>query len=247
METTRRQKVEKFTNAQTMLLAKNPLHLSQVEESSKKSEEYLEDFAQWCVDLIELKGLGNRANTGQGIQVHISNTRGNGGGNKAIGYCYHTANSEGNKRAIEISRDISDTYTALMVTAHEVAHAMTTEGTGHEGEFIAIVGGQKNRRENSLFKMNGIPTATAVSPYFKELVREWIVANGTYNHVAYASHPKGKSRTCSVYCLDTGCAGATKSTIDRGFGMVFRVSTTLAMKLNLSCPSCGGETYADIK
>jgi len=234
-------------NYQNQLVAKNPLHLAHVEESSKKSEEYLEDFAQWCIDLIEFKGLGNRTNTGQGIQVHISNTRGNGQGNNAIGYCYHTSTSEGDKRAIEISRDISDTYQALMVTAHEVAHAMTTEDTGHEGEFISIVGGQKNRRENSLFKMNGIPTATEVSPYFKELVRGWIVANGTYNHVAYASHPKSKSRTCSVYCLDVNCAGATKSTKGRGFGMVFRVSTTLAMKLTLSCPSCGGRTYADIK
>ena len=239
--------VNDFTNAQSILVAKNPLHLEHVDATSKKSEEYLEDFAKWCVDLIEFKGLGDRANTGQGIQVHISNTRGNGDQNKAIGYCYHKANSEGDKRAIEISRDISDTYQALMVIAHEVAHAMTSEGTGHEGEFITIVGGQKNRRENSLFKMNGIPTATTVSPYFKELISEWIRANGTYNHIGYRTYTKSQSRTTSVFCVNMECAGATKSTIDRGYGMVFRVSTTLANKLTLRCPSCGGETYADFK
>lgn len=232
---------------QNMLLAKNPLHLAHVEESSKKSEEYLEDFAQWCVELIQMSGLGDRTNTGQGIQVHISNTRGNGDQNKAIGYCYSTDNSEGEKRAIEISRDISDTYNALQVIAHEVAHAMLPEGVGHGAEFISIVGGQENRRANSLFRLNGIPTATTVSPYFKELVENWIRANGTYNHVGYTSVAKSKSRTTSVFCLNLNCSGATKSTLDRGYGMVFRVSTTLATKLTLYCPSCASETYADLK
>ena len=225
-----------------LLEAKNPVHLEHLDKSELKPEAYLQKFGEYILEIGNASKYGDKANAGQGIQIHISDTRGrkrvtnNNGGSHAIGLCYPTGWASDSYRKIEIDRETSDTYDALAIVAHEVAHALCDESEGHKGNFPLLV--------FEVFKLGGIATATTVTKEFKQLIENWLEQNGTYPHVAFTD--KGKRQTTrmvKIACIDMGCDGATRASIKQGFGTIFRLSSAIVFKQadNLCCPVCGGD------
>jgi len=224
-----------------LLEAKNPVHIEHLDKSQLKPEEYLTKFAEYCVEIAVQSGHGSRENLGNGLTVHISDTRGrktsaNANLGHAVGICWHSITSEGNHRRIEIDRETSDTIKALEIIAHEVSHAVTAEGTGHKGAFLDLV--------FKVFKLGGIPTATAPTPEFKQLIENWLVQNGTYPHIRFVDRrPKQTTRMVKIACIDMGCGGATRASIRQGFGTIFRLSSAVVFKQadTICCPVCSGD------
>jgi hypothetical protein len=225
-----------------LLEAKNPVHIEHLDKSELKPEAYLQNFGEYILEIGNASKYGDKANAGQGIQIHISDTRGrkrvtnNNGGSHAKGLCYPTGWASDSYRKIEIDRETSDTYDALAIVAHEVAHALCNEMEGHKGNFPKLV--------FDVFKLGGIATATEVTKEFKQLIERWLEQNGTYPHVAFTD--KGKRQTTrmvKIACIDMGCDGATRASIKQGFGTIFRLSSAIVFKQadNLCCPVCMGE------
>jgi len=46
-----------------------------------------------------------------------------------------------------------------------------------------------------------------------------------------------------IACIDMGCGGATKKSLEQGLGTIFRLSSNVVMRNadHLCCPVCGGE------
>lgn len=224
------------------LVAKNPVHIEHLEKSKLKAEEYLQKFGEYILEIGNASKYGDKANAGKGIQIHISDTRGrkrvtnNQSGSHAIGLCYPKGWANDNYRKIEIDRETSDTIKVLEIVAHEVAHSLCDEMEGHKGNFVKLV--------FDVFKLGGIPTATSPTNAFKQLINNWLEINGTYPHVAFTDRGrKQTTRMVKIACIDMGCAGATKKSLEQGFGTIFRLSSSVVFKNAdfLCCPVCGGE------
>ncbi len=224
------------------LEAKNPVHIEHLEKSELKPEAYLQKFGEYILEIGNASKYGDKVNTGKGIQIHISDTRGrkrvtnSNGGSHAIGLCYPKGWASDSYRKIEIDRETSDTYDALAIVAHEVAHSLCDEGEGHKGNFPLLV--------FDVFKLGGIATATHATTEFKQLVENWLVQNGTYPHVAFTDRaPKQTTRMVKLACIDMGCGGATRASIKQGFGTIFRLSSAVVFKQadRICCPVCMGE------
>ena len=227
-------------NFRLQLEANNNKHMNHLTKSDLKPEEYLTKFAEYCVEIAVQSGWGSRENLGTGLTVHISDTRGrktsaNANLGHAVGICWHSITSEGNHRRIEIDRETSDTIKALEIVAHEVSHAVTSEGTGHKGAFLELVFG--------VFKLGGIPTATAPTEEFKNLIWNWLEQNGTYPHIRFVDRrPRQTTRMVKIACIDMDCGGATRASIKQGLGTIFRLSSAVVFKQadNICCPVCAG-------
>ena len=222
------------------LQATNTRHMSHLRASDLKPEEYLTKFAEYCVELAIQSGWGSRENLGTGLTVHISDTRGrktsaNANLGHAVGICWHSITSEGNHRRIEIDRETSDTMKALEIVAHEVSHAVTPEDTGHKGAFVELVFG--------VFKLGGIPTATAPTEEFQQLIWNWLEQNGTYPHIRFVDRrPKQTTRMVKLACADINCAGATEKSVRNNEGTIWRMSSAVVLKSadRITCPVCQG-------
>lgn len=195
-----------------------------VKPSTLKAEQYLDNFAEFCVQYAINSGYGKADELGAGIKVHISDTIGKkrvsnrNGGSHAIGYCYPKSWSEGNERVIEVDRTLDNTLNVLNVVAHEVSHAVLPEGLGHNGAFVKLV--------KDVFKLGGKPTATVETPEFLLLVANWINNNGLYPHVSYTDKgAKQTTRLIKLACLNIACAGGTDKSRKQGQGTIFRLSS----------------------
>jgi hypothetical protein len=222
------------------LQATNKRYMSHLKASDLKPEDYLTKFAEYCVELAIESGWGSRENLGTGFTVHISDTRGrktlaNGNRGHAIGLCWASVSSTGNHRRIEIDREESRTLRALQTVAHEVAHAVTPEGTGHKGAFVELV--------FNVFKLGGKPTSTIETEEFKNLIWNWLELNGTYTHKALIdTRPKQTTRMVKLACADINCVGATEKSVRNGEGTIWRMSSAVVLKSadRLTCPVCQG-------
>lgn len=219
------------------LQATNKRYMSHLKASDLKPEDYLTKFAEYCVELAIQSGWGSRENLGTGFTVHISDTRGRKTKNTGhtIGLCWASVSSTGNHRRIEIDREEHRTLRALQTVAHEVAHAVTPEGTGHLGAFIKLV--------FNVFKLGGIPTATIETEEFKNLIWNWLELNGTYTHKALIdTRRKQTTRMVKLACADIDCAGATEKSVRNNEGTIWRMSSAVVLKSadQLTCPVCQG-------
>ena len=207
---------------------------------SKKqtAEDYLNSFAKFCVKELAKKNIGDSSAMGKdGIKIHIGDTRGrsNKNYNAVLGQCHYLgASANGETRKVEISRELDETIQVLMVTAHEITHAVLTEGTGHKGEFLDGVFG--------VFKQAGIPTATTVSAEFIQVISGWLKKNGLYPYVAYIHRGKKQStRQIKCVCLDVWCEGTSDKARRKGHGTVFYMSSGVLSKVrDITCPVCQG-------
>lgn len=198
--------------------------IAKATKSNLKAEKYLENFAKFAAEFAIASGIGDREELGKGIQIHISDTVGRkkvtnrNGGSHAIGLCYPKASSKDDYRVIEIDRGLSNTVNVLMVVAHEVSHAVLSEGHGHDKTFENLVFG--------VFKMSGKATCTTESPEFLNLIADWVNSNGLYPHTPYVDlAPKQTTRQIKVACLNYACSGGTDSSRKQGYGMITRVSS----------------------
>ena len=159
----------------------------------------------------------------------------NNGGSHAIGLCYPTGWASDSYRKIEIDRETSNTYDALAIVAHEVAHALCNELEGHKGSFPKLV--------FDVFKLGGIATATTVTKEFKQLIERWLEQNGTYPHVAFTDKVKDKQQEWSRLLVLIWVVMEQLEQVSQGFGTIFRLSSAIVFKQadNLCCPVCGGD------
>jgi len=225
-----------------------PKWVKSLSESKKLPEEYLSSFASWCVKYAVGNGVGDIKHLGEKFSVHISDTRGrktiaNTQGS-AVGLCYSVEYSANKKvRRIEIDRETSDTLKALEIIAHEVSHAVTKEGIGHNGEFVHAVFG--------LFKLGGIPTSTSVTLEFTELIKPWLQKAGTYPYVKFVDRRKVQTtRMVKLVCKDFNCFGSTEKSRKQGQGTIFRLSSAIVEKVQdigeqFYCPVCNNYAYVD--
>ena len=224
------------------LLAKNPVHLEHLEKSKLKAEEYLQKFGEYILEIGHASGYGDKENTGKGIQIHISDTRGrkrvtnNQTGSHTIGLCYPKGWAKDDYRKIEIDREQSETLKVLEIVAHEVSHALLDEMQGHKGNFPKLV--------FDVFKLGGVATATKPTTQFKQLIENWLEMYGLYPHIAFTDKsPKQTTRMVKIACIDMGCGGATKKSLEQGLGTIFRLSSNVVMRNadQLCCPVCSGD------
>jgi hypothetical protein len=226
-----------------------PEWVNQLQVSKKSPEEYLTSFANWCVKYAIKNGVGDTKNLGEKLTVHISDTRGrktisNNNQGKAVGLCYAVGYSpNGSVRRIEIDREEGDTLKALEIVAHEVSHAILSEGVGHKGDFVKAVFG--------VFKLGSIPTATSVTMEFAEIVESWVKKAGSYPYIKFIDgRKKQTTRMVKLYCPDVECAGATNKSVQQGQGTIFRLSSAIVDKIqdrgdSIWCPVCSGIAYID--
>ena len=177
-----------------------------------------------------------------GIKVHISDTRGrsNKNYNSVLGQCHYLgASATGETRKVEISRELDETVKVLMVTAHEITHAVLHEGTGHKGEFLDGVFG--------VFKQAGIPTATTVSEEFIQVIAGWLKKNGKYPYTKFIYKGKKQStRQIKCVCNDVWCEGTSDKARLKGHGTVFYMSSGVLRKVrDITCPVCQGVAYIE--
>ena len=223
-----------------------PEWVSKLEVSKKDTaEDYLNSFANWCVKQLAKKNIGDSGAMGtEGIAVHISDTRGrsNKDFNAVLGQCHYLGSSgTGETRKIEVSRELDETIQVLMVTAHEVTHAVHTEGTGHKGGFVEGV--------YSVFKQGGIPTATTVTAEFIEVISPWLKRNGLYPYTKFIFRGKKQStRQIKIACADIWCGGATDKSRRKNQGTIFYLSSGVVNKVrDFTCPVCEGVAYIEGK
>ena len=226
-----------------------PKWIDELHVSKKSPEDYLTSFANWCVKYAIKNGVGDVKNLGDKLSVHISDTRGrktiaNHNLGKAVGLCYSTQYSPDQKiRRIEIDRETSDTLNVLEIVAHEVSHAIHPDYTGHKGAYVDAV--------FSVFKLAGIPTITAVSSEFVEIIESWLKKSGSYPYLKFVDKRKKQTtRMVKLYCPDLDCAGATDKSTKQGQGTIFRMSSAIVSKIqdrgdSLWCPVCSGIAYTD--
>jgi len=215
---------------------------SQFPKSTLKAEEWLMLLVKDCLNKLEAKGIDTKQHTGEGIEIHISDTRGrkrvtnNQKGNHALGLCYSTNASTGNKRVIEVDRETDDLWVTIDTVAHEVTHAVLDEGLGHKGLFAELV--------KDLFKLGGKPTSTVPTEEMKDLFYDFLVKNGGYPHIAFRpSHNKQTTRMVKVWCTSFECVAATEKSMMEGKGLIFRVSSASLKHAaeagySLNCPVC---------
>lgn len=221
-----------------------PEWISKLPVSKKNTaEDYLNSFAKFCIKELAKKNIGDSSAMGKdGIKIHIGDTRGRSNKDtlQVLGRCYWkgaSANSE--TRKVEISRELEETIQVLMVTAHEVTHAVLSEDVGHTGDFCDGV--------YSVFKQAGIPTATTVSAEFIEVISPWLKKAGLYPYTAYIHTGKKQStRNIKCACLDTECVGTSKQALKKGHGTIFYMSSATILLAyeagkDLSCPICFGD------
>jgi|TARA_R100000479_G_scaffold166247_1_gene105910 hypothetical protein len=212
---------------------------------SKKAtaEDYLNSFAKFCIKELAKKNIGDSSAMGKdGIKIHISDTRGrsNKNYNSVLGQCHYLgASATGETRKVEISRELDETVQVLMVTAHEITHAVLNEGTGHKGEFLDGVFG--------VFKQAGIPTATTVSAEFIEVISGWLKRNGKYPYTRFIYKGKKQStRQIKCVCNDIWCEGTSDKARLKGHGTVFYMSSGVLRKVDdITCPVCQGVAYIE--
>ena len=92
------------------LEAKVNLDQSQFPKQDIKAEDWLKLLVDECLNMLEKKNIDVKTHTGEGIEIHISDTRGRkrvtnrNGGSHAVGLCYGISSSTGNKRVIEVDK-----------------------------------------------------------------------------------------------------------------------------------------------
>lgn len=232
------------TKYKTITTGEYPKWISKLPVSKKNTaEDYLNSFAKFCIKELAKKNIGDSGALGKsGIKIHIGDTRGRSNKDtlQVLGRCYYkgaSANSE--TRKVEISRELEETIQVLMVTAHEVTHAVLSEDVGHTGDFCDGV--------YSVFKQGGIPTATTVSAEFIEVISPWLKKAGLYPYTAYIHRGKKQStRQIKCACLDTECVGTSKQALKKGHGTIFYMSSATILLAyeagkDLSCPICFGD------
>ena len=231
------------------LEAKVNLDQSQFPKQDIKAEDWLKLLVDECLNMLEKKNIDVKTHTGEGIEIHISDTRGRkrvtnrNGGSHAVGLCYPKSASSGNLRVIEVDRETDDLWETIDTVAHEVAHAVLDETTGHKGMFPILV--------KSVFKLGGKPTATQPTEEMKELFYDFLVANGGYPHIAFRpNHKKQTTRMVKCWCTDVFCPAATEKSMLQGQGLIFRISSaglkhTLEAGHDLTCPACKAEATYD--
>lgn len=221
-----------------------PKWINELPESKKETaEDYLNSFAKFCVKELAKKNIGYSEAMGKdGIRVHISDTRGrsNKNYNSVLGLCHYLgASANGETRKVEISRELDETVEVLMVTAHEITHAVLNEDTGHKGEFLDGVFG--------VFKQSGIPTATTVSEEFIQVISGWLKKNGKYPYTKFIdTYKKQSTRQIKCVCSDIWCEGTSDKARLKGHGTIFYMSSGVLNNVSdITCPVCQGVAYIE--
>ena len=228
------------------LEAKVNLDQSQFPKQDIKAEDWLKLLVDECLNMLEKKGIDTKTHTGEGIEIHISDTRGrkrvtnNQKGSHALGLCYPKSASFGNLRVIEVDRETDDLWETIDTVAHEVTHAVLDETTGHKGMFPILV--------KSVFKLGGKPTATVPTEEMKELFYDFLLEHGGYPHVAFRPrHNKQTTRMVKCWCSKFDCPAGTEKSMLEGKGMIFRISSavlaprvdgTVMFYRDITCPAC---------
>ena len=232
------------------LQAQNTLHLEHVSQKwNGTSEEWLDKLVNHCLNILEIKGYDTNKWVGNGIKIHISNTRGvktkaNGYQGRALGWCYSTSCSNDNYREIEVDREYSqmDTWKVIKTVAHEVTHAILPEDYGHNYEFYKIV--------RDVFGLVGKWATPQYTNATKSLFKQFVEINGLFPHSGINADGKRQTtRMVKVACLNAeNCVGGTQKSYDQGYGLIFRLSSAsirLAKESgsSIKCPVCHSKTW----
>jgi len=231
------------------LQATNDLHLNHVNNKwDGAPEQWLSKLVNHCLNILEIKDEDISTHIGNGIKIHISNTRGER--NRAVGKCYHAMCSPEGYREIEVDREYGpqDTWRVINTVFHEVCHAITEDEEGHGREFFRLMtdvfGCSKGPKGMEWTK----PLYTKVT---QSLFRQFVEVNGLYPHAGLLYRkPKQSTRMVKCACLNIDCAGATNKSIDQGYGTIFRMSSAAILLAEergkkLTCPVCEGKTWND--